>query len=375
MENMIEQDYSFDNKSENEKKIDPAKVAITGNIHYPNFGTDQSDTVRGGQALRAIEKVLEKGYGVIGVVTKSTNAEYRKKLEELKDKGRLIVLEEMEKPDAEAHSYGVSKRQAVEESKKQGFPIVFNGELEKEDLLDPVNLEKMTAPLATEKNGQKVGMVVLNRQGIMEKDRNLEENNTIGLPEAQYYGEYSQNFYIWKNWKDAGFAVPDEPYDLLNGTRFTVNEELSVKVDGKEYMVRPSDLMELRYHYQDEDKIGFPYKVDHYSAPTYHSPTMWMALAGENGFGSVELDYQHPQEQTKVEESEEYRQVFEKKRLDQKMAIVLQDFDLCANIVNWKEKGLWPGVVMEAIKNKTPIELAHYDIRDWKLEEGKLVKR
>ena len=366
------------NKTENSEdlsKIDPAKAAITGSIHFPNFGTDPSDTVRGEQALRAIKNTLEAGYGVIANVSGITNVDYRSKLESLKSAGRLILLDEMAKPDEDAHSYGVSRRQLLEESKKQGFEYVMSGELEKEDLLEAENIQKFLQLLNTEKEGQRVGMVVMNRKGIMEKSRNLLLNNASGLPEAQYYGEFSQNQYIWNNWKDAGFDVPEKPLDLLNGTRFAANDEISVKVDGYDYGVSPTDIMQLRYKYQNEGEIGFPYKVDHYSAAIYHSPTMWIALAGENGIASAEIDYQHPEEQTRVEEMAGNREVFEKKRLEQKRAIVLQNFDLCCNIVKWKEEGAWPTIVMEAIKNKTALPLTHYDIREWQLSDGKLLTK
>ncbi len=357
---------------EKSEKIEHGRVAITGSVHFPKYGEEGSpDTVRGEQSLRAIEKVLDSGFGVIVVITQKTNAEYREKLNELKETGRLILMEEEEKPDEDAHSYGVSRRQAIEESKKQGFAYVMTGELEKEDLLDPENLEKFIKSF--EDKG--VGMAIMNRRGIMEKNRNLTENNTIGLPEAQYYGEYSQNLYIWRNWKDAGFDVPRAPYDLLNGTRFAVNEKVKVKIDGYDYLIRPSDLMEIRYHYQSEGEIGFPYKVDHYSAAIYNSPTLWMALAGKDGIASVEIDYQHPEEQTRLEEGAGNRETFITKRLEQKRAIVLQNFDLCCNIVLWKENGMWPEVIMEAINNKKPLELKHFNIKDWKLENGKIVKR
>jgi hypothetical protein len=356
--------------------IEPGKVAITGSVHFPEFGIDQSETLRGEQSLRAIKNTLDAGYGVIAVITGVTDAEYRSKLESLKtETNKLFILEEESKPDIDAHSYGVSRRQAIEESKKQGFEYVMTGELEKEDLLEPGKLKQLTKPLGEEKSGQKIGMVVMNRRGLMEKGRNGLMNNVSGLPEAQYYGEYSQNKYIWENWKNAGFAVPEVPLDLLNGTRLATNDEVKVTVGEKEYLIRPSDLMELRYKYQNEDEIGFPYKVDHYSAAIYHSPTLWMALAGENGFGSVEIDYQHPEEQTRIEEGAGNREAFEVKRLEQKRAIVLQNFDLCCNVVSWKEQTAWPSMVTEAIKNKTPLELKHYDIRDWKLENGKLLRR
>lgn len=359
-------------KREDKNIISPEKLAITGNIHFPKFGEDQSDTIRGEQALRAIKKTLEAGYGVIANISKITNTEYREKLNELKDEGKLILLDEADRPDTDAHSYGVSRRQAIEESKKQGFAYVMSGELEKEDLLETENIQKFLQLLNTENDGHRVGMVVMNRKGIMEKGRNLIMNNESGLPEAQYYGEYSQNFYIWENWKDAGFDVPEVPLDLLNGTRFAANEEIKVKIDGYDYGVRPTDVMELRYKYQNEDEIGFPYKVDHYSAAIYHSPTIWIAMAGKKGITSAEIDYHHPEEQTRVEEMVGNREIFEKKRLEQKRAIVLQNFDLCCNIVKWKEEGVWPTIVMEAIKNKTTLPLTHYDIRDWQLRDGKL---
>lgn len=360
-------------------KIEHGRVAITGSVHFPKYGEEGNpDTVRGEQSLRAIEKVLDSGFGVIVVITKNTNAGYREKLNELKNTERLILIDEEEIPvnekgekDEDAHSYGVSRRQAIKESKKRGFAYVMTGELEKEDLLDPKNLDLFIKSF--EDKG--VGMAIMNRKGVMEKSRDLIENNTIGLPDAQYYGEYSQNLYIWRNWKGAGFNAPEVPYDLLNGTRFTVNEKVRVKVDGYDYLIKPSDLMEVRYHYQNESEIGFPYKVDHYSAAIYHSPTLWMALAGKDGIASVEIDYQHPEEQTRLEEGAGNRETFITKRLEQKRAIVLQNFDLCCNIVLWKENGMWPEVIMEAINNKKPLELKHFDIKDWKLENGKIVKR
>jgi len=375
IDNTNETTISFSEKKEDKNVISPSKLAITGNIHFPKFGEDQSDTIRGEQALRAIKKTLEAGYGVIAIISKITNSEYKDKLSELKDVGKLILLDEADRPDADAHSYGVSRRQAIEESKKQGFAYVMSGELEKEDLLEAENIQKFLQLLNSEKDGQKIGMVVMNRKGIMEKERNLIMNNVSGLPEAQYYGEFSQNQYIWENWKNAGFDVPEVPLDLLNGTRFASNEKIKVRVDGYDYSVSPTDVMELRYKYQNEDEIGFPYKVDHYSAAIYHSPTMWIALAGQNGIASAEIDYQHPEEQTRIEEMPGNREVFEKKRLEQKRAIVLQNFDLCCNIVKWKEEGVWPTIVMEAIKNKTALPLVHYDIKFWQLKEGKLLRR
>ena len=78
------QEIEVQKVQEKRKFVEHGQLAISGGLHYPNYGSNDSDTIRGEQALRAMKKVLESGYEVVATVTEKTNELFREKLNLLK---------------------------------------------------------------------------------------------------------------------------------------------------------------------------------------------------------------------------------------------------------------------------------------------------
>jgi hypothetical protein len=334
-----------------ENVVDPASVYITGNAHFPKYGSDESDTLRGDLAREAIRENLESGYNMAVVVSPVTSEEYKKELESLATaglKGKLLLLSES------GRTYSGARRQAIKEALSQlETKYVISCEIEKKELLK--YFQDFLAAFSGEEN---VGIVVMDR-GIREKNPNL--------PWAQDWGELHQDKAICRHLKDAVFLPADaDVLDLLNGTRISLNKLVRTEAG----LINPTTLMCLTYEYEG-DQPTFAYGVDHYSAAVYHSVTMAVALGME--VRQVQVPYIHDEKQRELEEGVQ-REKFEKKREDQARSIIDQNFDLVANILLWKQDGRWPQIVTEAIEKGFPLPLRHFDSREYRIEVGRLTK-
>lgn len=336
-----------------QEQVNPAEVCITGSVFFPKYGSDGSDTQRGDLALDAIRSTLEAGYKMAVVVAPATADVYKKKLEEIQQRdttNSLLLLVE------EGKTYSGARRQAMREALLQlHSQYVVSCEIEKKELLKFYQnfLQPFQRP---------------NPPGLVVMDRGIFEDNP-NLPWAQDWGEMHQNRAIMRHLVNAGL-MPEgsEPLDLLNGTRVALDKELPTNVG---ISIKPTDVMMLKYEYEGEQPV-FPYGVDHYSAAVYHSPTMLMALGV--GVEQVRVPYIHDESQRALEEGEQ-REKFEKKRIDQARAIIDQNFDLVASILEWKKEGKWPQIVVDAIRNKTPLPVRHFDSRRYSLTSQGIVDK
>jgi hypothetical protein len=333
------------------ENVEPSSVYVTGSVHFPKYGSDESDTQRGDLAREAIRENLESGYNMAVVVSPVTTEEYKKELEALASaglKGKLLLLSES------GRTYSGARRQAIKEALSQlETKYVISCEIEKKELLK--YFQDFLTKFSKEES---VGIVVMDR-GIREKNPNL--------PWAQDWGELHQDKAISRHLKDAGFLPANaEVLDLLNGTRISLNKQVRTEAG----LINPTSLMCLTYEYEG-DQPTYAYGVDHYSAAVYHSVTMAVALGME--VRQVRVPYVHDEKQRELEEGV-LREKFEKKREDQARSIIDQNFDLVANILVWKQDGKWPQIVTEAIEKGSPLTLKHFDSREYKLEAGRLIK-
>lgn len=346
------------------EKTQPSELCITGSVHFPKYLTDESDKTRGTLAIESVRNTLMDGYNMVIVVSPVTPVEYKNELEKVAaevGKGKLILISET------GRTYSAARRQAVEEAVQKLSPkYVMTCEIEKKEL--EKYLQDFLEPLTRE--GKHPGFVVMNR-GIFEKNPNL--------PFAQDWGEMFQNRAIMRHLIDAGvYPEGTPPLDLLNGTRVAANEEMETNTGVK---INPVDLMKVVYEYEVpgddpgvkmKERLGMSYGVDHYSAAVYHSVSLAAALG--IGVEQVSVPYKHDEQQRALEEGD-MKEMFERKREAQARAIIDQNFDLLANICRWKEEGSWPGVLVEAIKNKTSLKLRHYSSVDYSIKGGRLLSK
>ena len=371
--------------------VSPSEVCITGSLHFLEYlKNESSDKIKADLALEAIRNTLMDGYNMTIVISPATPLEYSEALQQMASeigKGKLVLVKES------GRTYSGARRQAADEALRLSPQYIVTCEIEKKEL------ERFHQQFLRRfgQSDKKPGFVVMNR-GIFKK--------LVGLPGAQDEGELHQNYSIMRHLISAGiYPEGTLPLDLLNGTRIVSNELLPTNAG---IDINPVDLLKLTYQYEEveieenmvdsgntgevvrqtkwvttdpgvnmTERYGdkpslISYPVDHYSAAVYHSITMSAALG--IGVEQVEVPYAHDAKQTAVEQGPE-KEFFEKKRRAQDRAIIDQNFDLVANICEWKKLRLWPKVVTDAIENKTPISLKHYDSREWEIKDGILINK
>lgn len=365
---MMEVKEGFETEKKERQVYSPGELGVAWTVFFPKYSNEGSlDRVKGDMALESAKDLLSRGVDVaMQTWAEKNNSVFLKEVEnlqkEVKDRGWLGKFYEI--PESEG-SYSGDRRLGIEKLKAAGVKMIATGEAEKEDLWQ----EEMDVLYSKLKKGDKgVGVMGMDR-GLMGFSRHPD---SLKLPFYQFYGERHQNSAIFRNWKSAGFVDQGSMHtlDLLNGTRILRNEELKTDFDFK---INPVDLSLLTYEYVDgygeEDR---KYKTDHYSAAVYHPVTLMVALGVEAD--QARVDYVHPEEQRDLEEKGPDKENFRKKRGNQRESIIAQNFDLVANILRWKEEGVWPEVLKEAVENKTPLGLKHYPKKKWKIEAGKLKK-
>lgn len=349
------------NIPENQEIFKPSEVCITGGIHYPkvleNTPAGDSDRVRGKLTIDSIVDYLTHGFNVAALVSTVTPKEYLSELWSKVEglKGKLLIIDEPKDTP-----YGTGRQLIAQTAleKFQDTTAILTLEFEK-----PLE-SKMQALLSGIKDG--CGLVIPSRNGLLDIAK-------VNLPFMQFLGESAMNTAFKKIADRAN--IPMKWLELLNGTRVINTQEIHVTVDGILYKVRPIDIFNLKYAYKNTDDdpgIKYKYPVQHYG-PVYNLVPI-MAALGIN-IGQFEINYKHPEDQRSVEEDEDNKAIFDQKRINQKNAIIFQDFDMVANIIRWKEEGRWPQIIFDSIKNKEPLVLTHYDPSEYKIKDGKLIKR
>jgi len=234
-----------------------------------------------------------------------------------------------------------------------GAEVVFQGEAEKD--LTPF-IDDFIKPLFEDG----AGIVTMRRESLK------------SLPYYQQMGEAIQDSLIHGMQDEAGITVGNRPEDILNGTRFIANKPLETRYGRK---VNPLDLfikMDFEYTEEAADQVKDIYKfgIDKYCSAVYFP----LVVARELGIKveEVKVPYKHDQEQTRLEDREEK---FKEKRIDQAKDIVSQHFDLVASMIEYKSEGKWPQVLWEALDEGKSLRLKHFDMSEWKIDEGKLARK
>lgn len=332
-----------------------SQTVLTGNVFSPNYGRDESDTQRGNLALENVRKALEMGYKYVLLVSHRAEeddefvAEMKRKLA-----GVSMPEENLKVYKKDIVGYGASRWLVMDRAVRDFLPRVVSLQEAEKDLTP--HIDALTKPLF---KGE-AGIVTMRRSSLK------------SLPDEQRRGEAIQDSVIHGMLADAGIPCGDRPEDILNGTRFILNEPVETKYGRK---VNPMDLFTKMNYVYDEgsaEKVEtvFKYNIDHYSSRVYFP----LVLAREMGIKveEVEVPYVHDKNQTLLEEGDPK---FLEKRINQAKDIVAQHFDLVASILKYKEEGKWPEVLFDALDHDTPLVIGHYEMREWEIEGGKLLKR
>jgi hypothetical protein len=332
------------------------KTVMTGNVFLPKYGVDESDTQRGNLAINNLIKELRDGYKCVFLISHKLdeNALFLQALGEKLAESN-INENNLRLYRQEIKGYGDARRFGMREAVAE-FPeveVVFQGEAEKD--LTPF-IGEFIKPIFEEG----VGIVTMQRESLK------------SLPFYQQMGEAIQDGLIHSMQSEAGFAVGKKPEDILNGTRFIANKPLETRYERK---VSPLDLFtKVDFAYSeaaaDEVKEIYKFGIDKYCSAVYFP----LVVARELGIKvrGVEVPYKHNPEQTKLEDKDES---FREKRIDQAKDIVAQHFDLVASMMEYKTNGRWPSVLWEALDEGKPLELKHFDMAEWRIVNGKLIKR
>ncbi len=183
------------------------------------------------------------------------------------------------------------------------------------------------------------------------------------LPKEQFWGERHQNIEMANQENLAGLTKKEHYWDRLNGTRIIRNEK--VKIGGVE--INPSDLMLLEYKYSDgykeEDRKN---GIDRYSAYSYNLIPILEALGAEDLITEVPTKYQHSEKQRGQEEG---NPKYKEKRLGHKVDLPAINFDIIANIKEWKNSGSWPKVILDAVGGDKVLNIKHFDKREYSLAQ------
>lgn len=357
----MEGNNGFDASAEMHEKspITLSETCVVGSVFFKDYQVEGSEgNIRGRQSIESLAKAAEKGCKAAIIIAPDTDPKFvldlKEKIVDLGDKGENIVWQTQSKD-----GYSSARREAIllARSKYPESRAFIMQEIEK-DLSG--NYENFVTALSGDK-----ALVMMNR-GINGpySENPWPDNQHIGanLPKAQFYVERSLN--VRMAIQEESFGVSDKNnknhfWDRLNGTRIVRNEK--IKVGDSE--INPADLMLLTYTYID-GYYGKDQKnhIDDYSAAVYNMIPLLEALGAEDKMSEVPVKYVHPEAQRLQEEADPR---FKEKRLNHKKDLLRINFDMVLNIRDWKEKGVWPRVLLEAVNGGKNLEIKHYDENEY----------
>lgn len=334
-----------------------SETVFTGSVYFPKYGKDESETQRGNLAIDNLVKELKGGFKSVFLVSHKA------------EEGDLYINELTKRMQAEnlnadnlrlykknIEGYGESRREVMKLAVAEFSPKVVSLQEAEKDLTPFA--DDLIKPLFE----QGAGIVTMKRGDALKS-----------LPHYQKMGEAIQESLIHGMLEDALIQVGNRPEDVLNGTRFILNEPVATKY-GRD--VKPIDLftgLDFAYTSESKDEVEgkYVFGIEKYSSSVYFP----LVIARELGIKTdeVEVPYTHDQEQTKLEDREEER--FREKRINQMKDIVAQHFDLVASMLKYKEEGKWPQVLWESMDEHKPLEIKHYEMSEWRIEEGKVTRK
>lgn len=332
------------------------RTVMTGNVFLPKFGEDESETQRGTLAINNLIKELREGYKCVFLISHQVgvNALFMQTLGRELDHAN-VNKDSLRIHEKEIKGYGDARRFGLSEA-VLSFPeaeVLFQGEAEKD--LTPY-LDDLIQPLFE----GRAGIVTMRRESLK------------SLPFYQQMGEAIQDGLIHDMQRDAGISVGERAEDVLNGSRFILNKPLETRYGRA---VNPLDLFtKLNFVYDGESaemvKNLYTFGIDKYCSEVYFP----LVVARELGIVVEEerVPYIHNSEQTALENKDEK---FREKRISQAKDIVAQHFDLIASMLVYKAKGEWPQVLWKALDEGTNLEIRHFDMKEWEIEDGRLVKK
>lgn len=340
------------------KTISLAETCVVGSIYYKDYQTEGSEgNIRGKQALESILNALQKDCKVAIIIDKDTDKSFiddlKNRLLEVGERAENVVWNYQKE-----QGYSQARREAIELARSK-FPesrAYIVQEMEK-DLAD--QYEKFINELSNDKI-----LVMMNRGVNVPYNENpWPDVKHLGanLPHEQFWAERHQNIEMANQEIAAGLTVKERVWDRLNGTRIIRNEK--IKIGG--LILNPSDLMLLKYEYADDYKENDrKNKIDAYSASAYNLVPILEALGFENEISEIPIEYWHPNAQ-KVQE--ENNPEFRAKRLAHKVDLPAINFDVVANIKEWKKEGKWPQVLLDSLNSDKTLRIKHFDQSSYSL--------
>lgn len=88
------------------------------------------------------------------------------------------------------------------------------------------------------------------------------------------------------------------------------------------------------------------------------------ALGIEDQISEVPIRYLHPEEQRRQEND---NSKFKEKRLGHKIDLPKINFDIVANIKEWKKEGKWPKIIFDALDGEKVLEIKHFNEGEYSL--------
>lgn len=332
------------------------ETCIVGSVFFKDYSKDGTEgNVRGHETIDSVTNAVKKGCKVAFVIAPDTDPRFIQDLkEELKTLGESSENVAWRIEDRADGGYSGSRRQAVQLA-RVAFPesrAYIMQELEK-NLTG--NYESMVAALSDNK-----ALIMMNRGVNVPYNENPwpdAQHLGANLPPEQFWGERHQNIVMANQEKAAGLTKENHFWDRLNGTRVIRNEPMKIG----DVTINPSDLFLLKYEYTDgyseDDRT---YKTDFYSASTYNMVPILESLGAEDQIAELPIKYLHSEKQRQQEMSPEARPKFKEKRLKHKVDLPKINFDMVANIKEWKREGMWPQVLLDAVGGDSVLKITHF---------------
>lgn len=339
-------------------QISLGETCVVGSVFFKDYQTPGSEgNIRGMEAIESLSKIAEKGCRASVIIGLGTDENFisdlKEKLSTLGDKSENIVWHMQNEP-----GYSQARREAIElaRAKYPDTRAFIMQEIEK-DLTK--NYENFVTALSDGK-----ALVMMNRGVNVPYNENpWPDANHLGanLPKEQFWGERHQNIEMANQENAAGLTKENHFWDRLNGTRVIRNEQMKIG----NVMINPSDLMLLRYeypnNYTESDRKN---KVGDYSASAYNLIPILEALGGEGQMAEMPVEYLHPEKQKNQEEG---NSKFREKRLRHKIDLPKINFDIVANIKEWKKQGVWPQVLLDAVGGDSVLKIKHFEEGEYSL--------
>lgn len=327
------------------------ETCVVGSVFYKDYQTPGSEgNIRGRQAIESLHNIAEKGCKAAIIIAEGTDNSFivdlKDDLLKLGKKAENIVWNLQKKP-----GYSQARREAIElaRSKYPETRAYIMQEIEKDITFE---YEKFVDMLS---HGNI--LVMMNRGVNVPYNENpWPDTKHLGanLPHEQFWGERYQNIVMANQERAAGLTSKEYTWDRLNGTRIIRNEPVEI---GR-IKINPADLMLLKYKYVDgyeeDDRKN---KVDTYSAAIYNMIPILEALGVENKISEAPVTYWHSEEQKHQEEN---IPEFRAKRLAHKIDLPNINFDIVANLKEWKEEGKLEDVILSALKSNKVLEIKHF---------------